>query len=190
MGFGTVDKIYLEFENPWWKGTDWGGISFVNSQRNGRIESVNDWFESIIGFYTVRNQPNLLEGWLSGPAARYAENLPDSEIVEKCSQMLRKTLGKDFSYVEPDRMIRTRWFNDPFFRGSYSYRPTKAKETDVWASDLADTVYDSKGNARIFFAGEATHSHYYSTAHAAVESGWREADRILARTNSRVKAKL
>ena len=190
MGFGTVDKIYLEFKDPWWSGTDWGGISFVNSQRNGRIESVSDWTENIIGFYTVRNQPNLLEGWLGGPSARYAENLSDSEIIEKCSQMLRKTMREDFSYVEPVGVIRTQWFNNPFFRGSYSYRPTKAKETDVWASDLADTVYDSQGNARVFFAGEATHSHYYSTAHAAVESGWREADRILTRTVRRVKANL
>ena len=189
MGFGTVDKIYLEFQDPWWHDTDWGGISFVNSQRNGRIDSVDDWTDNIIGFYTVRNQPNLLEGWIGGPSARYAENLPDSEIMEKCCQLLRKTLQNDFRYVEPVGMIRTRWFNNPFFRGSYSYRPTKAKETNVWASDLADTVYDSYGNARIFFAGEATHSHYYSTAHAAVESGWREADRILAST-ARVKANL
>lgn len=29
------------------------------------------------------------------------------------------------------------------------------------------------------FAGEATHDHYYSTVHGAIESGWREADRIL-----------
>lgn len=31
----------------------------------------------------------------------------------------------------------------------------------------------------ILFAGEATHDHYYSTVHGAVESGFREADRLL-----------
>lgn len=30
----------------------------------------------------------------------------------------------------------------------------------------------------LFFAGEATHNHYYSTVHGALESGWREAKRI------------
>lgn len=29
------------------------------------------------------------------------------------------------------------------------------------------------------FAGEATHDYFYSTVHGAVETGWREADRIL-----------
>lgn len=29
------------------------------------------------------------------------------------------------------------------------------------------------------FAGEATHSHYFSSVHGAIETGWREADRII-----------
>ena len=29
------------------------------------------------------------------------------------------------------------------------------------------------------FAGEATNTHYYSTVHGAVESGWREAERLI-----------
>ena len=32
----------------------------------------------------------------------------------------------------------------------------------------------------LLFAGEATHEHFYSTVHGAVESGWREADRVFA----------
>jgi hypothetical protein len=30
----------------------------------------------------------------------------------------------------------------------------------------------------LLFAGEATHSSYYSTVHGAIESGWREAERL------------
>lgn len=30
----------------------------------------------------------------------------------------------------------------------------------------------------VHFAGEATHDHYYSTVHGAIETGWREAKRI------------
>jgi monoamine oxidase len=30
----------------------------------------------------------------------------------------------------------------------------------------------------LLFAGEATHSSYYSTVHGAIESGWREAKRL------------
>jgi len=31
----------------------------------------------------------------------------------------------------------------------------------------------------LLFGGEATHSSYFSTAHGAIESGWREANKIL-----------
>ena len=31
------------------------------------------------------------------------------------------------------------------------------------------------------FAGEASHCDYFSTVHGAIESGWREADRILSK---------
>lgn len=48
----------------------------------------------------------------------------------------------------------------------------------VWASDLAQPVCDSKGCPRLFFAGEATHDHFYSTVHGAIETGWREGNRI------------
>lgn len=50
---------------------------------------------------------------------------------------------------------------------------------DVGPSDLAQPITDSQGKAIVHFAGEATHDHYYSTVHGAVESGWREAKRIV-----------
>lgn len=31
----------------------------------------------------------------------------------------------------------------------------------------------------ILFAGEATNPHHFSTVHGAIESGWREADRLI-----------
>lgn len=35
------------------------------------------------------------------------------------------------------------------------------------------------------FAGEATHPYYYSTVHGAIETGYREADRVLKDLNVR-----
>lgn len=36
----------------------------------------------------------------------------------------------------------------------------------------------TEGPPVLLFAGEATHDHYYSTVHGAIETGWREAHRI------------
>ena len=82
------------------------------------------------------------------------------------------------TYTEPVRLIRSSWYNNGNFRGSYSYRSMASDQMNVWASDLAKPVVDSDGNIRILFAGEATHSEMYSTVQGAVESGYREADRI------------
>jgi spermine oxidase len=136
------------------------------------------WSERIQGFYTVHNQPDMLIGWITGPAARLYEALPEAEVLQTCSDRLRKYLGTEFNYTEPEELIRTSWFTNPFTRGSYSYRSVKSKEQDAWASDLAEPVKDSTGHPRLHFAGEATHDCFYSTVHGAVESGWREADRI------------
>jgi hypothetical protein len=132
-----------------------------------------------MGFSTVRDQPNLLIGWISGPAARESEACSEDEVLRKCSALLRDAVGSNFAYEEPKRIIRTTWYSNPHFCGSYSYRSNKSRDLDVWASDLAEPVVDANGSVRLLFSGEATHDHCYSNVHAAVETGWREADRIL-----------
>lgn len=44
------------------------------------------------------------------------------------------------------------------------------------------------GKPIVQFGGEATHEHYYSTVHGAIESGWREAKRLI--DFYRIKAQL
>lgn len=43
---------------------------------------------------------------------------------------------------------------------------------------LSQPVLNASGEPVLLFAGEATHVHYYSTVHGAIESGWREAKRL------------
>lgn len=116
---------------------------------------------------------------MSGHAAREVEGLPEAEVIRRCSELIRGAVRDDFpNYTDPVGMVLTKWYNNPNFRGSYSYRSNVSQETNVWASDLALPVADSNGSVRLLFAGEATHDHYYSNVHGAVETGWREADRI------------
>ena len=53
-----------------------------------------------------------------------------------------------------------------------------ADNEDVWAADLAQPLLFADKKGGLLFAGEATHDCFYSAVHGAVESGWREADRI------------
>lgn len=74
--------------------------------------------------------------------------------------------------------FRSQWYTNPHFRGSYSYRSIATDLLKTSASDLAKPLTNNLGVPAVQFAGEATHDHYYSTVHGAVESGWREAKRL------------
>ena len=74
---------------------------------------------------------------------------------------------------------RSTWYKNANFRGSYSFRSIQTELVNANASDLATPIVNESGKPMIQFAGEATHSHYYSTVHGAIESGWREANRLI-----------
>lgn len=77
----------------------------------------------------------------------------------------------------PTGYLRTNWSRDPFCLGSYSYVAKGARRRDHAA--LGKPV----GN-RLFFAGEAAHPDYNSTAHAAYESGLMAAEAVYDKTDA------
>lgn len=120
-------------------------------------------------------------GWISGPSAKEIENLnPDS--IRMAVASLLTTIVKDFRVQEKKlkSVIITKWYTNPSFRGSFSYRSIKSNELHVGPSDLAEPVARDDGTMCLQFAGEATHSNFYGSVHGAIETGWREADRIIS----------
>lgn len=97
MMIGTVDKIYLEFEKPFWN-TDGGGSTFLwrNEEIKAMLEDpVNgDWLSSLFGFTLVNPlQPNIICGWITGAAARAMEQKSDADVkagAEKCLRLFFK----------------------------------------------------------------------------------------------------
>lgn len=75
--------------------------------------------------------------------------------------------------------FRSKWYTNSNFRGSYTYYSMKSDASEAKTTTLAEPIYDCSGKPSIQFAGEATHEHYYSTVHGAIESGWREAKRLI-----------
>uniref|UniRef100_A0A182PI88 Amine oxidase n=1 Tax=Anopheles epiroticus TaxID=199890 RepID=A0A182PI88_9DIPT len=179
LTIGTVNKLFLEFDKPFWaKG--WQGLSLIWNQAD--LEEVrkmpDSWMEDVFGFYIVDYQPNVLCGWISGKNARRMERASDEEVRRACMFLLRKFM-KGCTIPEPVRFQRTSWYSNPNFRGSYTFRSMTTDLLNTSASHLAIPLTNSCGMPVVQFAGEATHDHYYSTVHGAVETGWREASRLI-----------
>lgn len=179
LSIGAVNKIFLEFERPFW-GKDWAGFSLLWTQKDSDAirGTENAWLEDVFGFYKVDYQPNILCGWISGPSAREMEKLDDATVLKGCLFLFEKFLGNRVPWTKPVNILPTRWYSNKHFRGSYSFRSLTTDLLRTSAKNLAHPLYDSLGKPSLMFAGEATSDHYYSTVHGALESGRREANRL------------
>ncbi|HSW93423.1 MAG TPA: FAD-dependent oxidoreductase [Gammaproteobacteria bacterium] len=121
-----------------------------------------------INLAPLMSQP-VLVGYTGGESAFQLEKQPDEEIIKKIMVNFRNHFTTDLP--DPESFIITRWSEDPFSYGSYSYFKTGSTSADY------DALAEPIGN-KLFFAGEATCSTCPSTTHGAYLSGIREAERI------------
>jgi monoamine oxidase len=112
-----------------------------------------------------------IEVFLGGRCARALEGEGPGGATAFALQELGELMGADFRRgLTP--LAETAWAADPWALGSYSHAlPGHAGDR----ANLAAPVED-----RIFFAGEATHPHLYSTVHGAWESGLRAAEEAIS----------
>lgn len=177
LGIGTVNKAFIHFEEKWWD-EDWCGFCVLWREED-LIEirqSEFFWLEDVFGFYVVKYQPNVLSSWVTGTSAKYVETLPKSKQMEGFLYLLTRFLKR--SIPKPIDFVVTSWYTNKFVKGSYSHRSMETEQLKTGAWDLAEPILSPAGRPLVQFAGEATHNHYYSTVHGAVETGWREADRL------------
>ena len=176
IGIGVVDKLFLKFDEPWWPAEDFEGFAFLFRREADYSNPDTPWTRSLLGAYSIMHKPNLLGLWIAGAGARKMEQLSDDEIRDDLMAFLRKMLGEEYPNIPDPVGFRTsRWHSERDFRGSYSYLPVEAEMAGVSASTLAEPEWDGS----LLFAGEATHKRFFSTMHGAIETGWREADRII-----------
>ncbi len=71
LKMGTVNKIFLEFETPFWD-LENAGIMFLNSgdELDNQVLDETNWVRHLLGFDAVLNLPNMLVGWIAGPASK------------------------------------------------------------------------------------------------------------------------
>ncbi|CAJ1067563.1 Hypothetical predicted protein [Xyrichtys novacula] len=189
LGFGTNNKIYVEFDSPWW---DDGCevIVLVWDDEDEIVDQVPDlqrsWLKKLFGFTVLKpteRYGHVLCGWIAGHESEYMETLSEQEVTHCVTQLVRRFTGNPA--LTPRRVLRSQWFHNPWTCGSYSF-PGKLCS----AQDLENMMepLPSKGSQaqplQVLFAGEATHHCYYSTVHGAVLTGWREADRLISHYSS------
>jgi monoamine oxidase len=113
----------------------------------------------------------LIECYFGGAFARGLEAGGMPAFADYAIADIAGVLGADMTRrLTP--LACSAWAQDPFARGSYSFaRPGYSDQRAVLASPV---------DGRLFFAGEATSKHDFSTAHGAYRTGLASAHEALA----------
>lgn len=167
LGFGLLNKVAMLFPYNFWGGEiDTFGHLSEDPERRGE-------FFLFYSYSSVSGGP-LLVALVAGEAAIEFEKASPVESVERVMDILRGIFNpKGVDVPNPLQSVCTRWGQDRFSYGSYSYVAIGASGDDY------DILAESIGNGRVFFAGEATNRQYPATMHGAFMSGMREAANIL-----------
>ncbi|XP_053160755.1 peroxisomal N(1)-acetyl-spermine/spermidine oxidase [Hemicordylus capensis] len=185
LGFGTNNKIYLEFEQPFWE-PDCQILEVVWEDESPLAEPPVDlqatWFQKIPGFIVLHPPERygyILCGFIAGKESEFMETLTDAEVLSALTQAFRRVTGNP-KLGPPKNILRSKWHSEPYTKGSYSYVSVDSSGDDIDA--LAQPLPEEASNSKppqVLFAGEATHRTFYSTTHGALLSGWREANRLI-----------
>ncbi|XP_033231693.1 spermine oxidase-like [Belonocnema kinseyi] len=144
LGIGSVAKIYLSFEEPWWPSdTKSNGFTFLwNDEKIAQLENDSEkrWLLGLVGFYFVEHKPRLLSGWISGKYSREMEKLSEQQVFNHSVEVLQRFIGKSYNLTMPTGMLRTAWNSNKHFRGTYSFRSSKSDAENVWHSNLTEPI--------------------------------------------------
>lgn len=162
MNMGLLDKVILRFPRRFWPEGNW----FAN------IEGLDPFGYAFSTQESVHPGSNLLVAWQFGQLGTQREALTDAALIALVMTEVRRCF-KGVSVPDSLQSAITRWSQDPFSGGSYSFPCTGSPRSDIRA--LAASV-----NRSLYFAGEATNADYPGTVHGAYLSGLREAKAIIA----------
>lgn len=153
LGMGLLNKCWLRFDRVAWPAdVDW--IEWIGPQ-----DGVwSQW----VSLAQATGAPVLL-AFHAGDQARAMEALSDAEMVASAHTALKAMFGPDFP-APVDAQI-TRWSQDPYAYGSYSFNAVGC------TPDTRRALAGADWDGRLVFAGEAAEPDYWGTAHGAVLSG-------------------
>ena len=175
LGFGTLNKVILVFEKPFWN-VNQDMIGLLRDATTTNSLNQGDYVQNRGRYYLFWNciktsgRPMLI-ALMAGDAAHQAELLSDAQIVVEVTQQLA-LMFKQNPVPYPVETIVTRWGKDRFACGSYSYVGATSQPDDYEAM--------ARPTGNLYFAGEATCGTHPATVHGAYISGLRAASEVIS----------
>ena len=159
MGFGTINKIFLEFDSPFWPVNSQFAIKLVWIDKINNHQYPN-WVYDMTGFDVSRNHRSTLIGWIGGQGARDVEIESEETISTVCHNLLKQFLRSNL-IRKPVKVFCSKWFTNEYFQGSYSHPTRESEALSLPNSILSEPIYvemprDGLMVPRIMIAGEAT----------------------------------
>ena len=168
LRMGPVRRFTLLFKDRFWaqqESVQFPNLSFLFAQ--DAMPPV--WWTPHPAYSTS------LTGWIGGPRSSAFDEFTPAQLGETACRELAKifSLPSDFIKAQLISCLSHDWQLDPFSRGAYSYVPAGALPAVLaLATPVEHTLY---------FAGEHTDvTGHWGTVHAALRSGVRAAQQIIA----------
>ncbi|XP_076651144.1 spermine oxidase [Halictus rubicundus] len=181
-GYGNACKVHLAFNDSWFNEEGAKNKLLQLVWTEDQLEMFDNapqmWVPYTMSFHIVEHKPRLLMLWVSGRGGRLIDDHTDDEVLEQVTEILQNFFSKSYNVSEPVAMIRSNWHQNKHFRGTYSYTSLESAKANVGAKELAEPVMKN-GKPIVLFAGEATATKNSATVHGAIETGWREAERLI-----------
>jgi len=186
VGFGLLNKVYLQFESPFWRRSDLlpdGKTLFGNATSLHPHHYM--FFDVGRSLGVDHNCPAILMSLISGREAVECEFLTDEDVISQVLQVLQ-AIFTDELVLKPLAWKVTRWGKDRFSRGSYTFLPPGTTDQDF---QILQSPINGNGDSlmleeseimRVFFAGEHTTALHPSMAHGALLSGVRAAKQLVS----------
>lgn len=178
ISFGICSKVILRFSENWWGGDH--GIAFIWKGDDRKKLSEEDlWMTGNDGIFPPMSVNDTLTTWFCGERAKKVEAMPNDELQRKIMEIIRRFVSKEYDAKEPLEIMKSTWYTNPYVRGAYSFDNLSTPQHPDARAHLAAPLKDSNGIPRVLFAGEATEPRHFSTVHGALDTGFREARRVL-----------
>jgi len=177
LAMGDAERFTMVFRERWWTAAPVLNRETLNSMgflfTPQRMPPV---------WWTAHPEPErlpALTGWVGGPKAKSFRGKSADELGAAGCVVLAEIFGIPESVVR-DALVSTHrhdWAEDMYTRGAYSYVPGGAID--------ASAAMTQPECGRIFFAGEHTDvTGHWGTVHAALRSGLRAAEQVIAELES------